>query len=130
MEKDNKFNKSEKTEERFGMYFLLFRISGISILPHTYPNVYMLYATCLFLCAHISVLAVILDILQHTDDLQYCMGGVRALCAMITALWIYHFIRYCRTNTSKTLEYELEHLYSLLKFGKSPSTTCPTALRK
>jgi hypothetical protein len=130
MEKHNKFNKIEKTQERFGMYFLIFRISGINILPHTYPKIYMLYAICFFLCAHINVLAIILDVLQHTDDLQYCMGGVRALCAMITALWIHQFIRYCRTSTSNSIKYGMEHLYSLLKFGESPSTGCPTALRK
>lgn len=103
MEKHNNFNKSEKTEERFGMYFLIFRISGISILPHTYPNIYMLYAVCFSLCAHTNVLAMILDVLQHTDDLQYCMDGIQAVGAIITALWIRLFIRYCRTNISKSL---------------------------
>jgi hypothetical protein len=128
MEKHNNFNKSEKTEERFGMYFLIFRISGISILPHTYPKIYSLYATCFFLCAHINVLAMILDILQHTDDLPYCMDGVQTVGAIITALWIRQFIRYCRTNTSKSVS--MGWNTSFLKLGESPSPVCPIALRK
>lgn len=129
METDNNSNKSEKTEERFGTYFLIFRISGISILPHTYPNIYMLYGTCFGLCAHINVLAMILDVLQHTDDLQYCMDGVQAIAAMITALWIRLFIRYCRTNISKSLSIGYSSYFAFKHWGISLSV-CPTAFRK
>jgi hypothetical protein len=70
----------------------------------------------------------ILDILQHTDDLQYCMDGVQAVGAMITALWIRQFFRYCRTNTSKSLI--MGWSTSLLKLEDSLSQAFPTVLRK
>jgi chromate transport protein ChrA len=105
MEKHSNFNISGKTEERFGMYFLLFRISGVSFMPHNYPNIYMLYAMYIVLSAHVTVLAIILDVLQHTDDLQYCMSGIQMICAITLVIWIHLFIRYGRTNISKFLSF-------------------------
>jgi hypothetical protein len=97
------FNLSEKTEQRFGTYFSIYRIAGVAILPPTHPRIYMIYALCVSICAYTTLLAMLLDILQHTDDLQYCMSGIQAVTAIISSLWIRQFIRYCRSSTSKSL---------------------------
>jgi hypothetical protein len=100
---NNNFNLSEKTLQRFGTYFSIYRIAGIGITPHKHPRIYMIYGTCSFLCAYTTILAMLLDVLQHTDDLQYCMSSIQAVAAIISSLWIRQFIRYCRSSTSKSL---------------------------
>jgi hypothetical protein len=91
--KKNNINISEKTQDRFGMYFSIYRIAGIGILNYTYPKIYRLYAICAFVSSYATVAAMILDILQHTHDLQYCMSSIQAVAAVITSLWVHQFLR-------------------------------------
>jgi chromate transport protein ChrA len=129
MTRNNNFNISEKTEERFGMYFSIYRFAGVEILPHRHSKLHMIYALCVFVCTYATIVAMILDVLQHTDDLQYCMDGIQSLGASTNALWIYQFLRYCRSNISKSLSVGWIACF-VVKFGDSQLQVCRTALRK
>jgi hypothetical protein len=119
MTKNNNFNISEKTEERFGMYLSIFRIAGVGISPHKHSKFYVIYALCAFVCTYATAVAMFLDVLQHTDDLQYFMNGIQTMCAGITVLWIYQFLRYCRSNITKSLECGMDRQFICANRGLS-----------
>jgi hypothetical protein len=103
MMKKNTINISETTEERFGMYFSIYRISGVEILPSKSSRTYIIYSVCAFACSEMGTAAMILYILQHVDDLENCMTGIQAVVATTCSLWIRQFIRYCKSGKSKSL---------------------------
>jgi hypothetical protein len=129
MTKNNNFNISEKTEERFGMCISIYRIAGVEILPHRYSKLYAIYALCASVCTYATLVAEILDVLQHTDDLQYFMDGIQTVGGAITAFWIYQFLRYCRSNISKSLSVCWISCF-VMKLVDSHLPVCHTALRK
>jgi hypothetical protein len=101
MMKGNNLNLSDKTEQRFGTYFSLYRMAGIRILPRKYHTIYMIYATFAFVCVYVSVVAMILHVLHNRDNLQYFVDGIQTAGAGVTSTWTYQFIRYCRSITLK-----------------------------
>jgi hypothetical protein len=91
MTKKSNISISEETEGHFGMHLSFYRIAGVEILPRKHSKLYTMYALCASVCTYGNSVAMILDVLEHRDDLQYCMSSTQTMCAAITALWIHQF---------------------------------------
>jgi len=80
-------------EERFRFYFLVFRNFGMSLILHRNSKIYTLYSAFMVMCAYSCFVAMLLDLLNHKDDLNHIMENVQACTSIALTLWIHNCIR-------------------------------------
>jgi hypothetical protein len=93
MKTNNTLHESGIVEERFRFYFLVFRNIGASLISHRNSNIYTLYSAFMVLCAYSFFVAMILDLLNHKDNLQHTMENVHACTGIAVTLWIHICVR-------------------------------------
>jgi hypothetical protein len=89
MKEFNISDESKTAEERFKFYFLMFRNVGVSLTSSNNSKIYNLFSATVVFCGYSMIVAVILDILKHKDDLQHTMQNVHAVAGMLCTLWIH-----------------------------------------
>ena len=93
MKKNYSLHDNVVVEERFGFYFLVFRNIGVSLTSHRNSKIYTLYSAFMVLCAYSFFVAMILDLLNHKDDLNHIMENVQMCTSIALTLWIHNCIR-------------------------------------
>jgi len=93
MKKNYSLHDNVIAEERFRFYFLVFRNVGMSLISHRNSKIYALYSAFIVLCAYSCFVAMMLDLLNHQDDLNHIMENVQACTSIALTLWIHNCIR-------------------------------------
>lgn len=93
MKQNNTLHKNGTAEERFRFYFLVFRNGGVPLISHRNSKIYTLYCAFMVLCAYSFFVAMILDLLNHKNDLKHTMENVHACTGIAVTLWIHICIR-------------------------------------
>jgi len=93
MKKNYSLRDNVVAEEHFRFYFLVFRNVGVSLTSHRNSKIYTLYSAFMVLCAYSFLVAMILDLLNHKDDLNHIMENVQMCTSVALTLWIHNCIR-------------------------------------
>jgi hypothetical protein len=80
-------------EEHFKFYFLAFRSIGLPFISQKNSKLYTLYSAFMALCAYSFLVAMILELFIHNDNLQHIMQNMQACTAASLATWTHICIR-------------------------------------
>jgi hypothetical protein len=85
--------KNKLTENRFRISLFIMRLGGVPIYVDKTSRINFVYNSTVTICAYVVFIAMVMDFVVHSNELQRAMKSLRVILACTLCFWIHLNIR-------------------------------------